>query len=183
MVATGVMLSYWINRESYSSTLTNLLLTLVLPVGVSLHIPTGPNVWRIPFGMQLVPAGIMALGLLTVKESPRWLAQKGRHEDALANLSYLRRVPVRPDGSYDESVLNEYAEIEAAIKEERAAREGLGLKEAFLGKGNWIRFVIAIVIFMFQQWCGQNSVNYYAPQIFQSVRHLFAREPSQTTHN
>ncbi|EMD36144.1 hypothetical protein CERSUDRAFT_96369, partial [Gelatoporia subvermispora B] len=47
MVAIGVMLSYFIN------------------LGISLHEPSGPQVWRIPFGFQLVPAGIMALGLLT----------------------------------------------------------------------------------------------------------------------
>ena len=95
----------------------------------------------------------------------------------MANLSYLRRVPPSSSGGWHESVLHEYAEIEAAIKEERAARAGLGLKEAFLGKGNWIRFVIAIVIFMLQQWCGQNSVGYYAPQIFQSVS-LVSQPPS-----
>ncbi|KAG5219901.1 substrate transporter [Salix suchowensis] len=44
--------------------------------------------------------------------------------------------------------------------EEREARQGLGLKEAFLGKGNLIRFVIAFVIFLLQQWAGQNSVGY-----------------------
>ncbi|KIP07751.1 hypothetical protein PHLGIDRAFT_105227 [Phlebiopsis gigantea 11061_1 CR5-6] len=151
MVAVGVMLSYWIN------------------LGVSLHIKTGFNVWRIPLGIQLVPAGMMAIGLLTVKESPRWLASKGRDDEALRNLAYLRRLPLDHNGNYHEAVLHEYAEIEAAIKEEQAARQGLGLKEAFLGKGNWIRFVIAIVIFCMQQWCGQNSVNYYAPQIFQSI--------------
>ncbi|THG95570.1 hypothetical protein EW026_g6108 [Hermanssonia centrifuga] len=146
MVAIGVMLSYWIN------------------LGISLHIKTGFAVWRIPLGFQLVPAGIMAFGLLTVKESPRWLASKGRDDEAIANLSYLRKLPAD-----DERVRYEYAEIYAAIQEERAARAGLGFREAFLGKGNWIRFVIAIVIFLFQQWCGQNSVNYYAPQIFQSI--------------
>ena len=61
------------------------------------------------------------------------------------------------------------AEIEAAIEEERAAREGLGIKEAFLGKGNFIRFLIAFYIFVLQQFCGQNSVGYYAPTIFQSI--------------
>lgn len=71
--------------------------------------------------------------------------------------------------AFPEEVLHEYAEIQAAIREERAAREGLGLKEAFFGKGNFIRFVIAVVIFLLQQWCGQNSVNYYAPQIFQAI--------------
>ena len=61
------------------------------------------------------------------------------------------------------------AEIEAAIEEERVARKGLGIKEAFFGKGNFIRFVIAFFIFFLQQFCGQNSVGYYAPTIFQSI--------------
>ena len=133
-------------------------------MGISLHIKSGPEVWRIPFGFQLVPAGILAFGLLTVKESPRWLASKGRLDDAIRNLAYMRRLS--PD---DERVRAEMAEIEAAIEEERQARKGLGLREAFFGKGNFIRFVIAVVIFLLQQWGGQNSVNYYAPQIFQSV--------------
>ena len=106
----------------------------------------------------------MAVGLLTVKESPRWLASQNRNEEALANLAYLRKLPAD-----DERVRHEFAEIQAAIHEERIARADLGLKEAFLGKGNWPRFLIAIVIFLLQQWCGQNSVNYYAPQIFKSV--------------
>jgi hypothetical protein len=50
------------------------------------------------------------------------------------------------------------AEIDAQIEEERAARQGLGLKEAFFGKGNFIRFVIAFTIFFLQQWGGQNTV-------------------------
>ena len=134
-------------------------------MGISLHIKSGFAVWRIPFGFQLVPAGIMAFGLLTVRESPRWLASKGRLDEAIQNLAYLRRRS--PD---HHGVRAEMAEIEAAIEEERAAREGLGVREAFLGKGNFIRFVIAVVIFVLQQWSGQNSVGYYAPQIFTSVR-------------
>ncbi|GLB38873.1 putative major facilitator superfamily, sugar transporter (TC 2.A.1.1) family protein [Lyophyllum shimeji] len=146
MVAIGVMISYFINY------------------GVGINIKTGVNVWRLPFGFQLVPAGIMAFGLLTIKESPRWLASVGRRDAAIANLAYLRKEPVD-----SESVIHEMAEIEAAIQEEREARQGLGIKEAFFGKGNFIRFVIAFVIFLLQQWAGQNSVNYYAPQIFASI--------------
>lgn len=55
-------------------------------------------------------------------------------------------------------VLHEFTEIEAAIEEEREARRDLGWKEAFFGKGNFIRFVIAFFIFTLQQWAGQNSV-------------------------
>ena len=131
--------------------------------------------WRIPLGFQLVPAGILAFGLLSVVESPRWLASKGRSDAAIRNLAYLRRLPVD-----DELVRHEMAEIEAEINEEREARKGLGLKEAFFGKGNTIRFVIAIVIFILQQWSGQNSVNYYAPQIFQSVSSHVPLPPSRS---
>jgi len=146
MVAIGVMISYFLN------------------LGVGLHMGNDSRVWRIPFGFQLVPAGMMAIGLLTVKESPRWLASKGRTVEAISNLAYLRREP-----EDSQSVMHEFAEIEAAIREEREARKGLGIKEAFLGKGNFIRFVIAFSIFLLQMFSGQNSVGYYAPQIFSSI--------------
>lgn len=81
------------------------------------------------------------------------MASKGRNVEGLANLAYLRkRAPT------DDDVRLEFAEIEASIVEEREARAGLGLKEAFLGKGNWPRFLIAFVIFLLQQFSGQNSV-------------------------
>lgn len=48
-VAFGVMISYFIN------------------LGVGLHTPHSPKVWRVPFGFQLVPAGIMLFGLFTIK--------------------------------------------------------------------------------------------------------------------
>jgi hypothetical protein len=135
-----------------SAPLRDIVLIFLLD-GVGINITNSYNVWRIPFGMQLVPAGIMAFGLLTIKESPRWLASVGRTEEAIKNLAYLRKLP-----RDDESVLREFAEIETAINEEKEARAGLGLKEAFFGKGNFIRFVIAVVIFLLQQWSGQNSV-------------------------
>ena len=165
MVAVGVMISYFINCRSIPFYL-NLGVITYTPflVGISQHNPEGPKVWQIPFGFQLVPAGIMCIGLLFVRESPRWLASRGRMHDAQTNLAYLRREPFESD-----SVRHELAEIEAAIEEEIEARKGFGLKEAFFGKGNFVRFVIAFVIFFLQQWAGQNSVNYYAPQIFEAI--------------
>ncbi|KAI9063797.1 MFS general substrate transporter [Trametes sanguinea] len=122
MVAIGVMLSYFIN------------------LGISLYIKTGYAVWRIPFGFQLVLAGLMVIGLLTITESPRWLASQSRLDEALASLSFLRRRP--PDNL---TVCVEIAEIEAALEEEREARNGLAWKEVFFGRGNFIRFVIAVI--------------------------------------
>jgi hypothetical protein len=42
-----------------------------------------------------------------------------------------------------------FPEIEASIEEERRARQDLGLKEAFFGKGNGIRFLIAFCMWVF----------------------------------
>ncbi|KAF7299830.1 Sugar transporter [Mycena chlorophos] len=148
-VAVGVMLSYWVNY------------------GIQVNIKPGPQYWRIPFGLQILPAGIMLFGLLTLKESPRYLASVGRTEEALRNLAYLRKEPETSD-----VIIHEMAEIEAQIEEEREARAGLGLREAFFGKGNFIRFFIAFFIFVLQQWSGQNSVNYYSPQIFAAIGYV-----------
>ena len=88
-----------------------------------------------------------------MQESPRWLASVGRKDEALANLAYLRKEPVTSS-----AVFEEYAEIEATIEEERKTMKDLGWKEAFFGKGNFIRFVIAFVIGTLQLWSGQNSI-------------------------
>ncbi|KAI6102288.1 general substrate transporter [Pisolithus croceorrhizus] len=146
MIAAGVMVSYFVN------------------LGVGLHLANSEMVWRVPFGLQLIPAGLMCLGLLTVKESPRWLASKGRVQEAIGILAYFRR-----DQPNSAAIQYEMAEIEAAIREEQETRKGLGLREAFFGTGNFVRFVIAFILFVFQQWSGQNSVGYYAPQIFSSI--------------
>lgn len=88
-----------------------------------------------------------------MKESPRWLASVGRHEEAIRNLVYFRRTD-----DFSDEVVREMAEINAAIEVERRTRKDAGLKEAFLGNGNLIRFCIAFVVFLLQQWSGQNSI-------------------------
>lgn len=78
------------------------------------------------------------------------------------NLAYFRK---EPRGSPE--VRREMAEIEATIQEEHVTRKNV--REEFFGRGNFIRFVIAIVIFLLREWCGEFSVGYYAPQIFSSI--------------
>src|SRR5690242_7473024 len=49
-----------------------------------------PGVWRIMFGVCALPAIALFFGMLRMPESPRWLVEKGRDEDALAVLKTVR---------------------------------------------------------------------------------------------
>ncbi|PWN47567.1 sugar transporter [Violaceomyces palustris] len=144
IVALGVMLSYFTNY------------------GVSRRFKSGAMIWRIPFGLQFIPSGLMAVGLLFATESPRWLSKRGRQQEALKNLAFLRRKSVN-----DEDVIHEMAEINAAVREEEEIQ--VSWRTCILEKGTNVRFFIAIMMFVFQQWSGQNMVGYYAPQIFESI--------------
>lgn len=134
-----------------------------LDYGVALHIPEGTSQWRIPVAIQLVPGGLMLIGLFFLKESPRWLMKQGRREEALASLAYIRNEPEN-----SEVVQKEMAEIHAAVEEENLATEGITWREC-LQKSNRYRFFLAFGIMFWQQFSGTNSIGYFAPQIFESI--------------
>lgn len=71
LFALGVMISYWI---VYGTSL--------------LH--ESSKQWQIPVGLQMVPPTVLGLGLLTQKESVRWLLKKNRTEEAWASLKWIR---------------------------------------------------------------------------------------------
>lgn len=76
--------------------------------------------------------------MILVKESPRWLVKRGRNEQALENLIWVR-------GGDSDEVQNEFAEIVAGIEEERRVSEGLTYKELLL-PSNRYRIFIAITM-------------------------------------
>ena len=42
----------------------------------------GPGAFRVPWGLQMIPAIILLFGMMPLPESPRWLARKDRWEEA-----------------------------------------------------------------------------------------------------
>jgi hypothetical protein len=76
--------------------------------------------------------------MILVKESPRWLVKRGRSDEALQNLIWVR-------GGDSEEVQEEFAEIVAGIEEERRVSEGLTYKELLL-PSNRYRIFIAITM-------------------------------------
>ena len=75
----------------------------------------GTAAFRIPWGIQIIPAAILFVGMFFFPKSPRWLASKDRWEEAIKVLANLH-------GNGDVNhpkVLAEYQEIEEALRFER----------------------------------------------------------------
>src|SRR6476659_2392999 len=93
------------------------------------------GLWRIMFGVCALPAVALFIGMLRVPESPRWLVEKGRLDDALAVLKTVRS---------KNRALAEFAQVEIITEEEKQGGAGLGLKDIFANK--WLRRIVLVGI-------------------------------------
>lgn len=112
------------------------------------------QVWRGMFGAELIPNTLFILLLLLVPESPRWLVNAGRADQALL---ILERVNGR------ETAQRELAAIQAA-----AAQEQGSIRELFK-PGLRIALIVGIGLSVFGQMTGVNSVIYYGPMILEQA--------------
>ncbi|KAL8279447.1 hypothetical protein RQP46_008259 [Phenoliferia psychrophenolica] len=88
-------------------------------------------------GLQLLaPAVILAFGHM-LPESPRWLVEKGRHDEARAALSYLRRGKANFDVEVDLAILEE------ACARERALESSTSWMQCFRGKDGYRTFIVS----------------------------------------
>ncbi len=106
--------------------------------------------WRLMFVSEAVPAGLFALLVLLVPETPRYLAMCGKDERALNVLS-------RINGASQAKVI--LAEIKATTQE----------KTERLFTYGWMVIFIGIMLSVFQQAVGINAVLYFAPRIFETM--------------
>lgn len=103
MFTLGIFTSYWVDY------------------GVANNISDSkPSQWQIPIGLQLLPAGLLGLGMLTLKESTRWLTMRGQYQKAWESLKWIRA---------DDSEITqlEMDEIRAGVEYEAHAKEGFRL--------------------------------------------------------
>jgi len=109
--------------------------------------------WQIPIGLQIVPAGIIGLGVLTLPESVRWLVKKERYDEAWKSLTWIR-------GSDGPEVQQEMDEIRAGVDFELQNTEGFTLMELF--KPRYFKLCcIAFTMFMFQQSTGATACKFF----------------------
>ena len=103
--------------------------------------------WRYMFGSEAVPAGLFALLICFVPETPRYLVSIGKDQKALGILS-------RINGT------SKAAQILTEIKNTMTVKT-----EKLMTYGAMCIF-IGIMLSVFQQAVGINAVLYYAPRIF-----------------
>ena len=141
------------------------MLSYFVNYGVNLHIKDGsPKTWRIPFAIQMLPGIILGVGMLFQRESPRWLVEKGRIEEARHVLARVRARPLNDDGVALE--LDEIVEDLHGKERLTFVQQGQAI---FSSKQILYPVLMALALQFFQQWSGTNSINYYSPQIFQSI--------------
>jgi MFS transporter, SP family, arabinose:H+ symporter len=115
--------------------------------------------WRAMFACAAIPAVALVVGLFFIPESPRWMAEKGRFDDAF-------RVMARIEGKTgaEKGIV--------AMRETIAAERGTWRE--LLGPGIRMALIVGTALCFFQGWTGGTAVNFYAPLIFQKASSLGA---------
>nr|WP_256438834.1 sugar porter family MFS transporter [Neisseria yangbaofengii] len=108
----------------------------------------GEQTWRWMLGIEVIPAVIYTLMVFGVPMSPRWLAMKGRLQEAEAVLKKI----------------NPNADIKTLLE---ANREEGGKHESIWLKKYRYPVILAFLIAFFNQMSGINAFLYYAPRIFE----------------
>ena len=103
--------------------------------------------WRYMFGSEAVPAGLFALLICFVPETPRYLVSIGHDQKALGILSKI-------NGSLKAQQILQDIKDTMTVKTERLMTYGA------------LCIFVGIMLSVFQQAVGINAVLYYAPRIF-----------------
>lgn len=129
-----------------------------LPVGASDEFIRnswfGQQGWRWMFALTAAPSLLFFLSMFFVPESPRWLAKNGKPEGARFILERIG------GGSYAAAAI---ADIQSTLAAEEIQRVRFG---DLLDRRMFQVLALGVVLAVFQQWCGINTIFNYAQEIF-----------------
>jgi sugar porter (SP) family MFS transporter len=114
----------------------------------------GTQSWRLMFGLAVIPAVLLFVGMLFQKESPHWLVMRGRDAEAREVLARLRA---------PEEIEPEIAEVHRVNElEQLRTRDLLAPRLRPL-------VTVGVMLAVFQQITGINTVIYYAPTLLHNA--------------
>ncbi|KAH7342793.1 general substrate transporter [Rhexocercosporidium sp. MPI-PUGE-AT-0058] len=120
----------------------------------------GPAAFRVPWGLQMLPAVFLFCAMMFLPESPRWLAKKDRWEESI---QVLALVHAKGDQS-SPFVAKEMSEIREVVEFERSNSDVTYLE---LLKPHMInRTHIGVFTQIWSQLTGMNVMMYYITYIF-----------------
>ena len=132
--------------------------------GTNAHLaPADNNQWRIPLGIQILPAGILALLILFFPESPRWLVEHGRSNEGLKTLARLHA----HGNTHDAWVVAEYEQIQSSITEDGENKGGY--RELFTNRSSFRRLLLTTALQASVQMTGVSAIQYFSPEIYQTI--------------
>lgn len=111
--------------------------------------------WRRMFWSELIPSGLFLILLFFVPKSPRWLALKGKDDEAKAVLYKIHA---------NSSAEVEYTEIKKSLQENNTKE-----KINIFSKGIFVIILIGTLLSVLQQFTGINAVLYYGADIFEKA--------------
>jgi sugar porter (SP) family MFS transporter len=110
--------------------------------------------WRTMVGLAIIPSLVLGFGMLSQPESPAWLVEQEREDEARQILERVRDRPEDVDAEIDE--------VQTVARE----REGVS---ALFGRGVRPALIIGVALAVIQQITGINTVIYYAPTLLESA--------------
>ncbi|KAI1262736.1 MFS sugar transporter-like protein [Xylariaceae sp. FL1019] len=125
---------------------------------------TNDGQWRIPLGIQIIPAVVLAALILLFPESPRWLIDHNKSDEGLATLAKLHA----QGDVHDPWVRAEFDQIQENITYEHE-HEAKSYSELFKNKSAFRRLFLACAIQAAVQVTGVSAIQYYSVTIFAQI--------------
>lgn len=145
MLGIGALIAGWVSWACY----TNL---------------SGSGQWRVPLGIQILPAVILAPLIMLFPESPRWLIDHNRADEGLSTLARLHS----GGDATDAWVRAEFDQIRETLQFEHD-NEAQSYLELFSTASSFRRLLLACALQAATQMTGVSAIQYFSVPIFAQI--------------